>query len=104
MRKRRHLVAGRKPKEESVKKYKEPRKKRDKPYNYKPLEKRGLKGREGAAVKSFWKEHTMDQIETMTQEELDLAIDKYLDAFIERQIKNNKRWNFPESLDFRKFK
>jgi hypothetical protein len=46
----------------------------------------------------------MDQIETMTQEELDLAIDKYLDAFIERQIKNNKRWNFPESLDFRKFK
>jgi len=97
-------VAGRKPKVDSVKKYREPRIKRPKPYNRKPYELRGRAGTEGAAVKSCWKEHTMDQVISMTPEQLDIEIENYLEEFIKRQYKHNKRWNFPETLDFRKIK
>lgn len=67
------------------------------PYNIKPLEQRGLKkaGSEPNVVKSFWKEHSMDQIEQMTDEEIIQAIDKYLDVFIDRQKKQNPTWDFP---------
>lgn len=74
-----------------------PKEKRSKrgPYNRKPIESRGLYGREPRVIKSFWTENTMDQVLAMTQEELDLVIDKYLDEFANRQIKNDKRWNWP---------
>ena len=65
------------------------------PYNRRPIEQRGFAGKESRVIKSFWTEYTMDQVLIMTPEELDLAIDKYLDGFAYRQIKNNKRWNWP---------
>jgi hypothetical protein len=37
----------------------------------------------------------MDQVMAMTPEELDQAIDKFIDDFAYRQTKNNKRWDFP---------
>ncbi len=89
-------MAGRKPKVDSVKKYKEPRIKRPKPYNIKPIESRGQAGKENALIKSFWKDYTMDQILVMTPEELDIAIDKSIEDFIQRQYKHNKRWDFPK--------
>jgi hypothetical protein len=65
------------------------------PYNTKPVELRGASGHEARVIKSFWTQHTMDQVISMTQEELDLAIDAYLEGFAQRQIKNNPRWNWP---------
>lgn len=73
---------------------KEKRSKRG-PYNRRPIESRGVYGREPRVIKSFWTENTMDQVLIMTPEELDLAIDKYLEEFAKRQIKNDKRWNWP---------
>lgn len=88
-------MAGRKKKPDSQKLYKESRSKREKPYNYKKVEDRGLVGRENAVVKSFWKEYTMDQVLAMTPEQLDIEIDLSIDRFVERQFKWNKHWNFP---------
>jgi len=67
------------------------------PYNFRPYEERGLikAGTEPNVVKNFWKEYTMNQIETMTDEELIEEIDKYLEQFIYRQKKVNKAWDFP---------
>lgn len=65
------------------------------PYNRKPVEPRGFVGKEPRVVKSFWATYTMDQVIAMTPEELDLAVDTFLDEFAYRQIKNDKRWNWP---------
>jgi len=65
------------------------------PYKTKPVEPRGFAGQEPRMIKSFWSTYTMDQVIAMTPEELDVAIDKYLDDFAHRQIKNDKRWNWP---------
>jgi|Laugrefa1bdmlbdn_1035148.scaffolds.fasta_scaffold02070_9 hypothetical protein len=65
------------------------------PYNRKPVEPRGFGGSEPRVVKSFWTIYSMDQVIAMTQEELDSAIDTFLDQFAYRQIKNDKRWNWP---------
>ena len=40
------------------------------PYNTKPVELRGVLGHEARVIKSFWTQHTMDQVISMTQEEL----------------------------------
>ena len=65
------------------------------PYNVKPQEMRGKKGKEPVVVKSFWKDYTMDQVMAMTDEEILQAIDKSLDEFEMRQLKHNKEWNWP---------
>lgn len=65
------------------------------PYNRRPVEQRGIVGKEPRVYKSFWTEYTMDQVITMTPEELDLAIDTFLEGFAHRQIKNDKRWDWP---------
>ena len=65
------------------------------PYNRRPVEQRGFAGKEPRVIKSFWADYNMDQIINMTAEELDIAIDKYLEEFAYRQIKNNKRWDWP---------
>ena len=37
----------------------------------------------------------MDQIQSMTDEELMQKIDEFLDQLIARGIKSNKNWDFP---------
>lgn len=66
-------------------------------YKVKATEPRGWseKLKEPRMMKSFWSVHTMDQVEVMTAEELDIAIDKFIDEFAYRQKKNNKRWDYP---------
>jgi hypothetical protein len=66
-----------------------------KPYNTKALEQRGISYKEPLIIKSFWQNHTMDQVQSMSDEEIMQAIDKYLDGFIYRQTKRDKQWNFP---------
>lgn len=63
--------------------------------NVRTLETRGITYKEPAFIGSFWRDHTMDQIQNMTDEELMQTIDIFLDKLIARAIKNDKNWNFP---------
>lgn len=66
-----------------------------KEYNLKAVEPRGITYKEPLMIKSFWKEYGMNQIEQMTDEELNEAIEKFMDGFIYRQKKQKKDWDFP---------
>jgi hypothetical protein len=35
----------------------------------------------------------------LSNEELDILIDKFLDDFVANQIKRDPRWNYPETID-----
>ena len=59
------------------------------------LETRGITYKEPAFIGSFWRDHTMDQIQNMSDEEVMQTIDIFLDKLIGRALKNDKNWNFP---------
>ena len=63
--------------------------------NVKTIEPRGKTSKEPAFIGSFWRNHTMDQIQDMTDEEVMETIDIFLDAMIARAIRNDRLWNFP---------
>ena len=63
--------------------------------NVRTLETRGITYKEPAIIGSFWRDHTMDEIESMTDEEVNQTIETFLDKMIARAIKNDKNWNFP---------
>lgn len=61
----------------------------------KTIEPRGKTSSEPSFIGSFWRNHTMDQIENMTDEEVIKTIDIFLDKMIARAIRNDRLWNFP---------
>ncbi len=63
--------------------------------NTRPTDPAGEQRNEPKVVKSFWREYSVSQIQQMTDEEIMEAIDRNLEAFIARQLKQNKRWDFP---------
>ena len=63
--------------------------------NVRTLETRGITYKEPAFIGSFWRDHTMDEIESMTDEEVNQTIETFLDKMIARAIKNDRLWNFP---------
>ena len=65
------------------------------------IENRGRIGKEMLVVRSFWKSNLMDDIYTMTSEELDQAIDAFLLKYQETQQKRNKNWWYPETVNYR---
>jgi hypothetical protein len=77
-----------------------PRKRPEK-YNIKPIEPRGITAVENKPMKSFWKEYSMDQVITMTPEELDKEIDASLERFRERQLMWNKNWHWPDQPKYK---
>ena len=106
---RRQKLAGRgRPRTAAANPNKGTRSKRTKPYNRKQIDQAGMTVPEYMVQKSFWKEHKVSEMMTITGEELDSVIDKFMDAFIARQIKGNKKWNFPDTyrmgIDLRKFR
>jgi hypothetical protein len=68
-----------------------------KKYNTKTVEPRGQQPYEMRVMKTFWADHSMDEIMTLTPEELDAKVEAHLEAYIARQLKINKNWHFPES-------
>lgn len=72
-----------------------PKKEPTKRYKVKNLETRGLSYKEPAMINSFWRNHTMEQIQNMSDEELMQEIDQFLDEMIARAIKNDRLWDFP---------
>ena len=63
--------------------------------NVRTLETRGTTYKEPALIGSFWRDHNMDQIQNMTDEELMQAIDIWLEDMIKRAKKNDRQWEFP---------
>lgn len=59
------------------------------------LEKRGITYKEPAIIGSFWRDYNMDQIQAMTDEEVNETIETFLDKMIARCIKNDRLWSFP---------
>jgi hypothetical protein len=59
------------------------------------LETRGISYKEPVLIGSFWRDHTMDQIQGMTDEEVNQTIETFLDNMIARAIKNDRLWSFP---------
>lgn len=87
-------MAGRKKLPDHLLKY--PRKKPSQvKYKQREAEQRGITYKEPLLIKNFWKDYKMDQIQSMSDEEILQAIDKYLDGFIYRQQKRDKLWDFP---------
>jgi len=58
-------------------------------------EKRGKVGKENNPIKSFWNHHTMDQIITMSNKELDNAINIWIEDYQARHLEKNKSWWYP---------
>lgn len=67
-------------------------------YNIKEQDTRGKQRGEPRVVSNFYKEYIIDQIQTMSEEELSLNIDKYLEAYIAKQIERKPSWDFPERM------
>ena len=59
------------------------------------LETRGITYKEPVLIGSFWRDHTMDQIQTMTDEQVNETIETFLEKMIARAIKNDRLWSFP---------
>lgn len=72
------------------------------PYNKKTVEPRGMTTKEPILIKSFWQNHTMDNVTEMTDEELSQAIEKFLKEYISRQIRQDKDWDFPIKSEYLK--
>ena len=63
--------------------------------NVRTLETRGISYKEPAIIGSFWRDHTMDQMIAMNDEETNQTIETFLDKLIARSIKNDRNWSFP---------
>ena len=59
------------------------------------LETRGITYKEPVLIGSFWRDHTMDQIQAMTDEQVNETIETFLEKMIARAIKNDRLWSFP---------
>lgn len=68
-------------------------------YNLKEVDQRGKTYKEPNVLKNFWKENSMDKIIAMTDQEIYNEIDRYLEAFIFRQTRQSKTWDFPITKD-----
>ena len=69
-----------------------------KPYK-KSLETRGIYGKEMKVMAAFWRSHTMDDIITKTPEELDIAIDAFIQNWQDLKIEKDPNWWYPEKND-----
>ena len=69
---------------------------------YKPrqMEQKGITYKEPIMIKSFWSEHTIDQIQSMSDDELNETVDNFMNKFIDRQMKRNIFWNFPIESEY----
>lgn len=65
------------------------------------IENRGKTGKEMQVVRSFWKSNSIDDINTMTPEELDQAIDAFLLKYQETQQSRNRNWWYPEIVNYK---
>lgn len=65
-------------------------------YNTKTIEPRGTQPDESRMQKSFWKDHSMDEVITWSAKELEDKLEAYFSAYETRQIKIKPQWWWPE--------
>jgi hypothetical protein len=66
-----------------------------KPYNKKKLEMRGKPEYELKTLSAFWRDHKMHEVEFLSEKELDEFIDKWLEVYEARRLKENINWWYP---------
>lgn len=64
-------------------------------YDIKLIDTAGKAGKEPKLISSFWRKNRVADVMTLSQEELDTIIDKYLDDYAANMIKRNKHWWYP---------
>lgn len=65
-------------------------------YKSKPIEPRGKQKDESRMMKSFWKNHQMDDVITWTTAELESKLEAFFQAYEDRRIKLDPHWWYPE--------
>jgi hypothetical protein len=75
-----------------------------KAYKTKPVELRGKTQSEPHVMKAFWQENNMDEMITLTPEEIDKKIDGFLVTFEAKNIKRLSSWWYPENIVIKNFK
>jgi hypothetical protein len=65
------------------------------PYKVKEIEKRGKPEYELKLHKTFWKDNKMADVEFLSEKELDEFIDKWMEVYEARRIKEDKNWWYP---------
>ena len=56
----------------------------------------GKVGKEPPLLNAFWKAHRVANIMLLTSTELDELIDQWLKNYVERRLKTNKNWDYPD--------
>jgi hypothetical protein len=74
------------------------------PYKTKSVELRGKTQSEPHVMKAFWQEHTMEDIITLTPEEIDIKIDLFLNKMETKRLKQDPSWWYPENIVIANFK
>jgi hypothetical protein len=73
-------------------------------YKTKPVELRGKTQSEPHVMKAFWQENNMDEMITLTPEEIDKKIDAFLEVLEAKNIKRLSSWWYPENIVIKNFK
>lgn len=68
------------------------------PYKTKTEEVRGRTEGEPKYMKAFWREHTMEEMITKTDDEIKSLTAEFIDKYVASQLSRNPRWDFPEKL------
>lgn len=55
----------------------------------------GKVSKEPPLISAFWKVHKVSDMMLLTIEEVDQAIDQWMEEYVARRIKIDKNWNFP---------
>lgn len=73
---------------------------------YKKLNKYDTSGRKGKEMRimvSFWRTYTVKEVNSWTEEEFVQNLEAFFNKYEKQQIKNNKRWWYPEGIDLKRF-
>lgn len=74
---------------------------------YKKLDKYDTSGRQGKEMRimvTFWRTYKVKDVMNWTDEEFNEKLEAFFQKYEEQQLKNNKRWWYPEAIDLRRFK
>ena len=65
-------------------------------YNVRKSDDTGKTIREAKVMTSFWKDHTVAEIMTKTQEELEVIVTEFIEWYEKKNLKANPLWWYPE--------
>ena len=69
---------------------------RPKKYKVRKSDETGKTGKEAKVMTSFWKEYTVEEIMTKSQEELEVIVNDFIAKYEAKNLKTNPGWWYPE--------